>query len=80
MNARQKGGLATLAKYGADHYRKIGKQGGRPPKKNISQLLAERQQSPGASSNGKEEGWPPTSLVKLRALFFERYGNENKSQ
>lgn len=75
--ARQKGGLATLAKYGAEHYRKIGQRGGRPPLKSISQLLAERQQqAPGVPHNGKGV-WPPAALGELRELFFARQGDGN---
>ena len=76
--AGRKGGQTTKAKYGADHYREIGKLGGRPPVKRISQLLAERQQVPAVPDNGKKGVWPPQSMQELRGLFFERQGNDKE--
>ena len=70
----QKGGQATLEKYGADHYRNIGKLGGRPPIKSISQQLALRQeQAPDAPDVRKGGSDRDPSLKELRGLFFERF-------
>ena len=68
--ARQKGGLATLAKYGRSYYSIIGKRGGRPPLKSIAELLAERQQAPATPNISKKGVWPPNNLRELRGLFF----------
>ena len=78
--ARQKGGLALQAKNGADHYRNIGKLGGRPPLKSLSQQLAERQGQASEVPDGAKGGKRPRpSLKELRGLFFERRNN-GKSQ
>lgn len=41
--AGQKGGLSTLSKHGIEHYREIGKKGGRPHRRPLSEIQAEKQ-------------------------------------
>jgi len=59
--AGRTGGLATKAKHGADHYRRIGKLGGRPPLTIIS-----RNGTPGNTlEGGKLSAGNYRNLLKL---------------
>ena len=72
--AGQRGGLATKARHGAEHYREIGKLGGRPPVKSIPEIQATRQQDLESPAN-TEEGRPPNNMQELRVLFNQRHGD-----
>ena len=68
------GGMATLTRYGLEHYRRIGRMGGRPLSLTIEDI--KRRTASSASDIKKEvmhgEGLP---LKELKRLYAERRGS-----
>jgi len=72
----QAGGLALARKYGQEHFRNIGRVGGRPRAKTLSVIQAEQRQQQASSAplhflnkNEKEERLSNKSLGELKALW-----------
>ena len=71
--AGQKGGQATLAKYGTDYFRKLSKQKvGRKPLPTLNELKKRQQHTAISTNTTSRRGKLPADLNSLKRLWLQK--------